>query len=67
MYKIETEIIYEVFYKNKELFDFSNYLEESNFYDNSNSSVVGKMKDETCDMPIRCVVGLKAKMYTLIT
>ena len=46
MYEIKTEDIYEVS-SNKELFDFSSYLTKSNFYDNSNKLVIGKMKDET--------------------
>ena len=44
MFEIEAENIYEVFYKNKKLFCFNNYLEDSK---NSNNLVVGKTKDET--------------------
>ena len=37
---------YEKVYENKDLFDFSDYLKESKFYDNSNKKVISKMKDE---------------------
>ena len=30
----------------KKMFDFSNYSSKSNFYDDSNKLVIGKMKDE---------------------
>ena len=63
MYKNKTEDVYEDFSNNKEMFDFSNYLTKSNYYDNSNKLVTGKMKDETGDVAIEKFVGLKQKMY----
>ena len=53
--------------KIKKLFDFSNYWKDWIFYNNSNNLVVGKMRDETCGVAIKGFVGLKSKMYTLIT
>ena len=53
MYNTETENIYEVFYEDKKLFDFSNYPKYSKCYNNANSLVLGKNKDETCDVPIK--------------
>ena len=53
--------------KIKKLFHFSNYRKDSKFYNNSNNLVVGKMRNETCGLPIRGFVGLKSKIYTLIT
>ena len=47
MYEIKTEEAYEDFSSDKEMFDFSNYLSKSKNYDNSNTLVIGKMKDET--------------------
>ena len=44
MHKIEVENVYEDFYKNKELFDFSNNPKDSKYYNNENNVVVGKMK-----------------------
>ena len=36
MYEIKIEDVYEDFSSNKEMFDFSNYLTKSEYYDNSN-------------------------------
>ena len=46
IYEIETENVYEDFSKNKKLFDFNNYSAQSKCYDDSNRSVVLKMKNE---------------------
>ena len=67
VHKIEVENVYEDFYKNKELFDFSNNPKDSKYYNNENDLVVGKMKDEKCGVPIKGFVGLESKMYTFIT
>ena len=65
-YEIKTEDIYEDFYKDKDLFDFSNYPEGSKFYDPSNMNEIGKMKDESEGKINIEFVGLKSKMYSLI-
>ena len=52
MYEIETKNVYGNFSKNKEMFHFSNYSSTSKYYDCSNASVVGKMKDEICSVAI---------------
>ena len=44
MYEIKTEDVYEDFSCNKEMFDFSNYLTTSKYYDDSNNLIIGKMK-----------------------
>ena len=67
MHEIGVENVYEDFYKNKELFDYSNNPKDSKYYNNENNLVVGKMKDEKCDVPIKGFVGLESKMYTFIT
>ena len=36
MYEIKTEDVYDDFSSDKEIFDFSNYLTKSKYYDNSN-------------------------------
>ena len=59
--------VYEVFYKDKELFESSNYSKDTKYYNNANNLVVGKTKDETCGVSIKCFVGLKSKTYTVIT
>ena len=38
--------IYEDFYSDRDLFDFSDYAKDSKFYDVTNKNVIGKMKDE---------------------
>ena len=35
------------FFKHKHLLDFNNYPEDSKFFDPTNKSVIGKMKDES--------------------
>ena len=45
-YQIQMDNVYEDFYANKHLFDFSGYEKESPFYNDENEKVIGKMKDE---------------------
>ena len=49
------------------MFDFSNYPVNSKYYDPTNGSVLGKMKDEFKGVPISEFIGLKSKMYSLIS
>ena len=65
-YKIKTEDIYEDFYKDKHLYDFSNYPEDSMFYDPSNMNEIGKMKDESGGKINIEFVGLNSTIYYLI-
>ena len=53
MYEIKTGDVFEAFSKDKEMFDFSNYLPKSKYYDDSNKLVVGKMKDERGGVAIK--------------
>ena len=66
MYEIKTEDVYEDFSNNKEMFDFSNCSIKSQYYDNSNKLVVGKMKDETAGVAVEEFAGLKPKMYSYL-
>ena len=45
--EIKSEPVYEEFFKHKHLFDFSNYPEDSTFFDPTNKKVIGKMKDKS--------------------
>ena len=45
MHEIKTEVVYENFSKDKEIFEFSNCSVKSKYYDDSNKLVVGKMKN----------------------
>ena len=59
VYETETDDIYEDFYKNKNLLDFSDYLEDSKYFDPVNKSVIGKMKDKVKGKIISEFVRLK--------
>ena len=63
VYHIKTEDIYEDFYKDKEIFDNSDYLESSKYFFKENKKVIGKFKDEAAGKPILEFIGLKRKMY----
>ena len=64
-YEIKSENVYKEFFKWKDLFDFSNYLKDSTFYDESTKKVIGKMKDEYGGAIIDQFIGLKSKMYSI--
>ena len=64
-YEIKSENLYKEFYKWKDLFDFSNYLKDSMFYDDTNIKVIGKMKDEYGGAIHDQFIGLKSKMYSI--
>ena len=49
------------------MFDFSNYTVNSRYYDPKNNAVIGKMKDEFKGKTIGKFVGLKSKMYSIIS
>ena len=66
-YEIESENVYEEFFKWKDLFDFSNYSKDSKFFDETNKKVIGKMKDESEGKIIDEFVGLKSKMYSMLS
>ena len=57
--EIKTEDVYEDFYEDKNLFNFSDYL-KSKFFDLINKNVIGKMKDEFKGKIISEFVGLKS-------
>ena len=67
VYEIKTEDVYEDFYGDKNLFDFSDYPLNSKFFDPVNKKVIGKMKDEFKGKIISEFVGLKSKMYSFIS
>ena len=66
MYDIKTEGVYQDFNSDKEMFDFSNYSTNSEYYDDSNKLVIEKMKDETAGVAIEESLWLKAKIYLLL-
>ena len=67
VYKIKNNNVYEQCFKDKELFDFSGYPKDSKYYDCSNKKVLSKMKDEFNGAKVVEFVGLKSKMYSLLS
>ena len=65
--EIKSEEVYEEFLKNKHLFDFSNYPENSKLFDQAIKKVIGKMKNESEGRLIDEFVGLKSKMYSMLS
>ena len=65
-YEIETEDVYKDFWENRDLFDNSDYPEDSPFFDKTNKKVIGKFKDEACGKIIKEFVGLRSKMYSYV-
>ena len=66
-YEIKSEHVFEESFKYEQLLDFSNFSKGSNFYDNQNEMVVGKMKEEYKGKPIDKFVGLKSKMHSMLS
>ena len=60
-YEIKSKNVYKEFYKWKDLFDFSNYSKDSEFYDDTNKKVIGKMKVEYGGAIIDQFIGTKVK------
>ena len=59
VYEIETNDVCEDFHLNKDMFDFSEYHDNSRFCDLTNKKAIGKMKDETKSVAIvECVLFL---------
>ena len=60
VYEIKTGDVYEDFYRDKNLFDFSDYPLNLKFFDPVNKKVIGKMKDELKGKIISEFIGLKS-------
>ena len=65
-YEIEAVDAYKDFWTDKDMFDNSDYPENSPYYCNTNKKIIGKFKDEACGIPITEFVGLKSKMYSYV-
>ena len=64
-FEIKSKNVYEEFYKQKDLFDFSNYSKDPKFFNETNKRVISKMKDEFGGVVTTEFVGLKSKMYSI--
>ena len=67
VYEIKDSNVYDQCFRDKHLFDFSGYQKDSICYDSSSKKVLGKMKGELNGYKIVQFVGLKSKMYSLIS
>ena len=65
VYEIKSENVCEEFFEWKDFFDFSNYSNDSKFFNETNKKVIGKMKDEFAGVIVSEFVGLKSKMYSV--
>ena len=65
VYEVKTEDFYEDFYQDMNLFDFSDYPLDSEFFDPVNKKVIGKMKDEFEGRIISQFIGFKSKIVLL--
>jgi len=65
-YEIETEDVYEDFWKDKNKFDNSHYPKNSKFYNETNKKVIGQFKDEAAGALIKEFISLRSKMYSYI-
>ena len=63
VYEIKTEDVYEDFYQDKNLCDFTDYPLDLKFFDPVNKKVIGKLKDGFKVRIISEIVGLRSKMY----
>ena len=59
--------VYDEVFRDKKLLDFSEYDRGSVYYDCVNKKVIGKMKDEMSGRVIAEFVGLRSKMYSIVT
>ena len=66
IYAIKTDDVYRDLEKIKADFDFSNYDKDHFLFDDTNKKVVLKFKDETCGKPIRELIALKPKLYSVV-
>ena len=67
VYEIKTDNVYEDFYEDKNLFDLSDYLQDSKFFDPVNKKVIGKRKEKFKGKIISRFVGLQLKTYSLVS
>ena len=63
VYEIKTEDVYEDFYDDKNLFDFSDYPLNSKFFDPVNKKVIDKTKDDFKERIISEFIGLKSQRF----
>ena len=65
--EIKTKDIYSDMAKDSNMYDTSNYPKTHSLFSEKNKKVVGKMKDECEGNPIIEYIGLRPKMYSILT
>ena len=63
MYEIKTKDIYEDFSNNKELFEFSNYLTKSKYYNDSRKLLIDKMKDKILVLQLKNLLDWSQDLF----
>ena len=66
-YEVKSIDVYEEFKKKKHLLDLSNFPKDLKFFDSANEMVLGKMRDELKSISINEFIGLKSKMYFIVS
>ena len=68
-YHVEAEDFYQDMKDDGHLYDMSNFTKDptKHFYDDANKKVVGKFKDEWDGVPVKEFVGLRPKMYSMVS
>ena len=65
-YEIEAKDVYRDFWNDKDIFDNSDYPENSPYFNKTNKKIIGKFKDEAAGVPVVEFVGLRSKMYSYV-
>ena len=65
-YYLETPNLEKEIFANKHLFDYSDYPENSEYFNDTNKKVIRKFKCESRGNPIEEFVGLRPKMYSYV-
>ena len=64
-YEVKPNDVYDELFKHKHLFDFSNFPQDSKFFEETNKKVIGKMKDKLGGVIVEEFVGLTSKMCSM--
>ena len=66
-YHIETDDVYKDMESDADLYDFSDYSPKHFLFSEVNKKRIGKFKDEANGLPIYEFIGLRAKLYCIVT
>ena len=64
IYEIESEDVYQDFWKNKDKLDYNEYNKNSQYFEKTNKKVIEKFFDEACGIPMVEFIGIRSKMYS---